>query len=69
MTTKMNATFYTGNEILNIFSSNNFVEKNNIFGENKGKKLLADTTMGSSYAKNEYNLFYRKLDAKYFHVR
>ncbi len=25
--------------------------------------------MGSSFAKNEYNLFYRKLDVKYFHVR
>ncbi len=25
--------------------------------------------MGLSYAKNEYNLFYHKLDAKYFHVK
>ncbi len=24
---------------------------------------------GLSYAKNEYNLFYRKLDAKYFYVQ
>ncbi len=24
---------------------------------------------GSAYAKNEYKLFYQKLDAKYFHVR
>ncbi len=24
---------------------------------------------GSSYAKNEYNLFYKPLDAKYFHVK
>ncbi len=24
---------------------------------------------GSSHAKNEYNLFYEKLDAKYFHVK
>ncbi len=23
---------------------------------------------GSYYAKNEYNLFYRKLDAKYFYI-
>ncbi len=24
---------------------------------------------GSSYAKNEYNLFYRKLEAKYLHIK
>ncbi len=66
----MNITFLIRNEDLNIFSSNNFFEKNNIFGENAGKNFLEDTTIyqekGSSYAKNEYNLFYQKLDAKYF---
>ncbi len=25
--------------------------------------------MGSSYAKIKYNIFYRKLDAKYFHIK
>ncbi len=69
--TKMNITFYMGNKVLNIFSSNNFFEKSNILGENREKKLLGDMTIfweGSSYAKNEYDLVYQKLDSKYFHV-
>ncbi len=32
---KMNINFFMGNEVLNIFSFNNFLEKRNIFGENK----------------------------------
>ncbi len=35
LATKMNVTFFMGNEILIIFSFNNFFEKNNIFGENR----------------------------------
>ncbi len=62
-----------GTEVLNIFSFNNFFEKSNIFGENGGKNVGWDATIfwqkRSSYAKNEYNLFYRKFDAKYFHVK
>ncbi len=68
----MNITFFTGNEVLNIFSCNNFFEKTQIFGEKEEKNVLGDITTfgekGSSYAKNEYNLFYRKLDAKYFQI-
>ncbi len=38
--TKMNITFFfMGNEILNIFSSNNFFEENNIF-EKMGKTIF-----------------------------
>ncbi len=37
--TKMNITFLKGNEVLNIFSYNNFFERSNIFGEN-GEKIL-----------------------------
>ncbi len=37
--TKMNITFFIGNEIVNIFSFNNFSEKSNIFGEN-GEKIF-----------------------------
>ncbi len=55
------------------FSFNNFFEKSNIFGENEEKKFLVDATTflekESSYAKNEYNLFDRKLNAKYVHVK
>ncbi len=36
---KMNLTFLMGNEVLNIFSFNNFFEKSNIFGET-GEKFL-----------------------------
>ncbi len=72
LTTKMNITSLMGNEVLNIFSFNNFFEKSNIFGENGGKKFWRDMTIfqkGSSYTKNEYNLFYRKLVDKYFYVK
>ncbi len=37
--------FFMGNGVLNIFSSNNFFEKSNIFGENGGKKILGDMTI------------------------
>ncbi len=37
LATKMNITFFMGNEVLNIFSLNNFFEKSNIFGENREK--------------------------------
>ncbi len=36
---RMNITFFMGNDILNIFSFNNFSEKSNIFGENGGKNF------------------------------
>ncbi len=36
---KMNITFFMGNEVLNIFSSNNFFEISNSFGENGEKKF------------------------------
>ncbi len=34
-----------GNEILNIFSSDNFFEESNIFRENGEKKFLEDMTI------------------------
>ncbi len=50
--------FFMRNEVLNIFSFNNFFEKCNNFGENGWKIFLGDTTIclekGSSNAKNEY---------------
>ncbi len=52
-----------GNEVLNIFSSNNFFEESNIFQENGEKKFLGCMTIlkiGTSYTKTEYTLFYRK---------
>ncbi len=39
---EINVTFLMGNEVLNIFSSNNFFEKSNIFGEN-GRKHFRGT--------------------------
>ncbi len=39
LATKMNITFFLGNEILNKFSSNNFFEKSNIIGENEEKNF------------------------------
>ncbi len=36
---KMNITFFMENEVLNIFSFDNFFDKSNIFGEN-GEKIL-----------------------------
>ncbi len=51
-----------GNEFANILSFNNFFEKSNIFGDN-GEKILGghDHFLGA-----DYNLFYRKLNAKNF---
>ncbi len=40
LTTKMNITFLMGNEVLNIFSTNNFFEKSNIFREKKSEKTF-----------------------------
>ncbi len=61
LVTKMNITFFIGNEVSNIFSSNNFFEESNIFQKNS-KKIWGghDDFLGegASYAKNEYNLFY-----------
>ncbi len=46
LATKMNITFYLiENEVLNIFSCNNFFEKSNIFGENGEKKFWGNTTI------------------------
>ncbi len=45
LATKMNITFFMGNEVLNIFSSNNFFEENNIFRENDEKTFLEDTAI------------------------
>ncbi len=40
LATKMNITFFMGNELLNNFSFNNFFEKINVFGENEEKNIL-----------------------------
>ncbi len=40
LTTKMNITFFMGNEILNIFSSNNFFKESHIFRKNCEKKTF-----------------------------
>ncbi len=45
LATKMNITFFMGNEVLNIFSSNNFFDKSNIFQENSEKQFLRDVTV------------------------
>ncbi len=42
--TKLNITFLMGNEVFNIFSSNNFFEESNIFQEN-GEKCFWGTTI------------------------
>ncbi len=39
LATRMNITFFMGNEVSNILSFNNFFEKSNIFGDN-GEKIL-----------------------------
>ncbi len=58
------------NEVSNIFYLTIVFKKSNIFGKNGGKKFLGwqDHFLEEavSYSKNEYNLFYRKLVAKYF---
>ncbi len=62
-----------GKEVLNIFSSNNFFDEGDIFRENSERKFLGNKTIfwgdGVILRQNEYNLFYHKLDAKYFHVK
>ncbi len=35
LATNMNTSFFMGNEVSNMFSSNNLFEKSNIFGENR----------------------------------
>ncbi len=60
-----------GNKVLDVFSFNNFFVRSNIFRENGEKIFLGGMTIlgeGPSYAKNEKNLFYQTLDAKYFYV-
>ncbi len=55
-----------GNEVLTIFL------KKAQFLEKIGKTFRVDMTIfwkESFYAKNEYNLFYRKLDAKNFYMK
>ncbi len=61
-----------GNEVLTFLHITIFSKKKATFWENWGKKLFEGHTIfyekGSSYAKNEYNLFNQKLGRKYFHV-
>ncbi len=68
----MNITFFKGNKVFNIFSSNIFSKKATFSKKNAERKFLEAMTIfdeaGSSYVKNEYNLFYHKLNAKYFYV-
>ncbi len=61
-----------GKNVLNNFSFNNFLKKA-LFLEKMGKKFWGYMTIfkekGASYVKNEYNLFYGKLDTKYFYIK
>ncbi len=69
---KMNITFFMGNEVLNIYSYNNFSEKLNIFGENGEKNFWGTRPFfrsGHVTLKMNITFFYRKLDAKYFYVK
>ncbi len=56
LTPKMNIAFFIRNLMLNIFLLNNFFEKSNIVGENRGKFWGENMTIfqekGSSFAKN-----------------
>ncbi len=56
-----------------IFYRSTIFSKKAIFLETMGKKVWADMTIfkkkGSSYTKNEYNLFYRKRDAKNYYIK
>ncbi len=45
LVTKMNITFFKGNVVLNIFLSNSFFERGNIFRENSEKNLGGDKTI------------------------
>ncbi len=61
-----------GNEVLNIFSLNNFFEESNILRENGETKFLGDVTiflnMGSSYPKNDYDIFITNLILNIFMI-
>ncbi len=60
-----------GNEVLNIFSSNNFFEESNAFQENSENNFWGwhDHFLEEIICKNKYKLFYYKLGAKYFYVK
>ncbi len=45
MATKINITFFVGMDVLNIFFSNNFFEKNNIFRNISEKLFLGGVTI------------------------
>ncbi len=59
-----------GNEVLSVFSSNNFFSENNIFQEKKNFRRY-DHFLGGGVIlrQNECNLFYHKLGAKYFYAK
>ncbi len=71
LVTKMNIISFMVNEFWILLHLTIFKESNN-FCKNGEKNVWGIRTFfrrGSHYAKNKYNLFYRKLDAKYFHVK
>ncbi len=74
LATKMNVTFFMGNEVLNALSSKNFFDESNIFRENAKKILVAhDHFLGDGrwghLTPNEYNLFYHCLGTRYFIIK
>ncbi len=42
----MNITLFIGNEVLNVFSCNNFFENSNLFGENREKHFWRTLATG-----------------------
>ncbi len=66
---RYNNLFY-GNKVLNIFRLIIFLKIATFFKKKTKKNFKHDHFLGDGviYAKNKYNLFYRRLDAKYFHV-
>ncbi len=77
LATKINVTFFVGNEVLHVFYETIFSKKkinkkaiffseitleNNFFGREEDDQIWGN---GASDDKNEYNLFYRKWDTVY----
>ncbi len=69
LTTKINITFFVGNEVLNIFYLTIFLKKKNNIFENNQKKFFRRRDhfrgKGASDDKNEYNLFHGNWGTEY----
>ncbi len=65
LATKMNITCFVGNEVLNIFLSNNFCEKSN-FPEKIAKKILGDVSNFSIFIFKRKGHLTSKIDTNFF---